>query len=89
MATTLFYVITTDANGFYELKSIYPTQYRISVYKPELGYSWGEYYGAPDDASSNEQKATLVKVTAEETTSEIDVVLGPDPKLYLPVIVKK
>lgn len=86
MATTLLYIITTDANGFYELKSIYPTQYRISAFKPELGYPWCEYYGAPDDASCNEQKAALVTVTAEATTAGIDVVLGPDPKLFLPVV---
>ncbi|MEZ4869088.1 MAG: hypothetical protein R3C14_47645 [Caldilineaceae bacterium] len=62
-----------------------PGTYRLGFYKQGAGYDLEEFYGAPDQHTQLREGADVI-VVADKITNGIDLVLGPDPVLYLPLI---
>lgn len=72
----------TDSAGHYMLTGILPGSYRIGVcICQSFNTAPSEYYGS--DLFLNEAKDVLVEV--DKTTTGIDITLGPDYQLFLPL----
>lgn len=84
----VIYNATTDANGHYRLKAVVPGRYRVGFYKQGVGYDQEEFY-SPLDALRHMIEAADVIVVADKTTTGIDLILGPNPTLYLPLIAQR
>lgn len=80
-----FFRTSTDAMGNYQFKALLPGSYWLMFYSPRFGY---EYYGTTDGNRDNPYAAQAIPVEAGSKVTNIDQILGPDPKTYLPIITK-
>lgn len=76
----------TNAQGVYLIRGVQPGNYWLQAYSsvnvyPDGGYA--EFYGDPSYSSPQSRTIT---VTSGITTTEIDIILGPDNIVWLPVI---
>lgn len=75
----------TDASGNYRVAGIAPGSYYVSASYCQLPECFAmKYYGA--SAAWVTEGATLVQVSEDNTVSDIDITLGPDNALFLPII---
>lgn len=87
-SSRVVYATTTDAKGYYWLKAMLPGRYRVSFYKQGAGYDIEEFY-SPTDRVFQVKGGADVLVVADKTTTGIDLILGPNPTLYLPFIAQR
>lgn len=87
-SSRVIYATTTDAKGHYWLKAMLPGRYRVSFYKQGAGYDIEEFY-SPTDRVFQVKGGADVLVVADKTTTGIDLILGPNPTLYLPLIAQR
>jgi len=74
--------VETDSAGHYTLTGVLPGIYRVGASSCQPPYScYLEYYGS--DFSLYAAKSVIVEV--DKTTSGIDITLGPDYQLFLPL----
>jgi len=79
-----FYPINyTDEDGNFTLRSLWPDTYRLCVYGTPFGYS--ECYGSVSYYSELSDAQDLV-VQPGGLISGVNMILGPDALLYLPII---
>lgn len=72
--------VASDNNGQYRLQGLHPGTYLVEF--SDSTSSSREFYGGQGTLET----ATRITVTAGLTTTGIDLILGPDTWLYLPVI---
>ena len=72
--------VDSDLDGRYRLSGLRPGVYLVKFV--DRNSPLQEFYGGKETVET----ATLITVTADQTTSNIDLILGPDRPLYLPVI---
>lgn len=77
----------TDVNGDYTVDGLHPGEYFV-CFSAQSYYGYSECYGNIDSPSGS-YGSTKVTVTAGKTTTGIDLIWGPDLRLYLPLVTQK
>lgn len=78
--------VKTDAAGRYTLKGLHAGEYYLCFL--EAGSNTKECYGAPPFWSGANDQGARVRVLAGKTTTQIDLLWGPDLTYYLPTIAR-
>lgn len=76
----------TDAEGRYRIQGLHATTYYVCFSEVQSN-NYGECYGRPT-ANYDDVGGTPVNVAAGATTAGIDLIWGPDPGYYLPLIAR-
>lgn len=81
----------TGEDGSYEAKGLLPGTYHLAFYANEILYPFDytlcEYYSVSDECRV--ESATDVIVVAGQTTSKINMILGPKGIIFLPLVLRK
>lgn len=73
----------TNATGNYQINGLHAGDYQL-CFSDNFYYGRIECYGTVDYFYN--YSSTIIKVTAGQTTTNIDLVWGPDPRSYLPFV---
>lgn len=76
----------TDAEGRYLVPGLHATSYYV-CFTTVQSTNYGECYGRPQ-VSEYDVGGTPVNVVAGATTTDVDLIWGPDPGYYLPLIAR-